>query len=145
MNKKFLLSALCALLAAAWCLAAPAEKDRTVWETDVNGKYRVVGTVSAPGARAEVGDKITIKLEVKTEQEGRFDVVFYVNGEPQGKAKSCNFGETAEFTTEAKAPGTVSAIGTLIGKGGKTVGAIRTLLSTMAARQNQRVHFEVVE
>ena len=121
MNKKLLLSALCALLAAAWCFAAPAEKDQTVWETDVNGKYRVVGTVSAPGARAEVGDKITIKLAVETQEEGRFNVVFYVNGEPQGKEKSYNFGETAEFTTVAKAPGTVSAIGSLVGKDGKPV------------------------
>ena len=36
-------------------------------------------------------------------------------------------------------------VGKVIGKGGKTVGAIRTLLSTVAARQNLRVHFEVVE
>ena len=121
MSKKLLLSVLCAVLSAAWCLAAPAPKDQTVWETDISGKYRVVGTVSAPGARAEVGDKITLKLEVKTLEDGCFNVVFYVNGEPQGKGKSYAFGESAEFTTVAKAPGTVSAIGSLIGKDGKPV------------------------
>ena len=36
-------------------------------------------------------------------------------------------------------------VGKVIGKSGKTVGAIRTLLSTVAARQNQRAMLEVVE
>ena len=36
-------------------------------------------------------------------------------------------------------------IGKVIGKNGKTVGAIRTLLSTVAARQNRRAMLEVVE
>lgn len=36
-------------------------------------------------------------------------------------------------------------IGKVIGKNGKTVGAIRTLLSTAAARQNRRAMLEVVE
>ncbi len=121
MNHKLLLSALCAVLAAAWCFAAPEAKEQTVWETDVIGKYRVVGTVSAPGARAEVGDRITLKLEVKTQQPGRFGVVFYVNGEPQGEEKSYGFGETVEFTTVAKSPGTVSAIGSLVDQDGKPV------------------------
>ncbi len=36
-------------------------------------------------------------------------------------------------------------VGKVIGKNGKTVGAIRTLLSTAAARQNRRAMLEVVE
>ncbi len=36
-------------------------------------------------------------------------------------------------------------IGKVIGKSGKTVGAVRTLLSTMAARQGKRAMLEVVE
>ncbi len=36
-------------------------------------------------------------------------------------------------------------VGKIIGKNGKTVGAIRTLLSTVAARQNRRAVLEVVE
>jgi predicted RNA-binding protein YlqC (UPF0109 family) len=36
-------------------------------------------------------------------------------------------------------------VGKVIGKSGKTVGAIRTLLSTVAARQNKRAMLEVVE
>ncbi len=36
-------------------------------------------------------------------------------------------------------------IGKVIGKSGKTVGAIRTLLSTVAARDNRRAMLEVVE
>ena len=36
-------------------------------------------------------------------------------------------------------------VGKVIGKSGKTVGAIRTLLSTVAARQNRRSMLEVVE
>ena len=36
-------------------------------------------------------------------------------------------------------------IGKVIGKNGKTVGAIRTLLSTAAARQGRRAMLEVVE
>lgn len=36
-------------------------------------------------------------------------------------------------------------VGKVIGKSGKTVGAIRTLLSTVAARQNRRAMLEVVE
>jgi hypothetical protein len=36
-------------------------------------------------------------------------------------------------------------VGKVIGKNGKTVGAIRTLLSTAAARQNKRAMLEVVE
>ena len=36
-------------------------------------------------------------------------------------------------------------IGKVIGKSGKTVGAIRTLLTTAAARQGRRVMLEVVE
>lgn len=36
-------------------------------------------------------------------------------------------------------------IGKVIGKNGKTVGAIRTLLSTTAARQGRRAMLEVVE
>lgn len=36
-------------------------------------------------------------------------------------------------------------VGKVIGKSGKTVGAIRTLLSTVAARQNRRAVLEVVE
>lgn len=36
-------------------------------------------------------------------------------------------------------------LGKVIGKNGKTVGAIRTLLSTAAARQNRRAMLEVVE
>ena len=36
-------------------------------------------------------------------------------------------------------------VGKVIGKSGKTVGAIRTLLSTVAARQNKRAVLEVVE
>ena len=36
-------------------------------------------------------------------------------------------------------------VGKVIGKNGKTVGAIRTLLSTTAARQNRRAMLEVVE
>ncbi len=35
-------------------------------------------------------------------------------------------------------------IGKVIGKNGKTVGAIRTLLSTVAARHNKRAMLEVV-
>ena len=36
-------------------------------------------------------------------------------------------------------------VGKVIGKNGKTVGAIRTLLSTAAARKNRRAMLEVVE
>ncbi len=36
-------------------------------------------------------------------------------------------------------------VGKVIGKSGKTVGAIRTLLSTVASRQNRRAMLEVVE
>ncbi|MBP1589399.1 MAG: KH domain-containing protein [Kiritimatiellae bacterium] len=36
-------------------------------------------------------------------------------------------------------------VGKVIGKSGKTVGAIRTLLSTVAARQGRRAVLEVVE
>ena len=36
-------------------------------------------------------------------------------------------------------------VGKVIGKSGKTVGALRTLLSTVAARQNKRAMLEVVE
>ncbi|OQA25570.1 MAG: hypothetical protein BWY59_01724 [Verrucomicrobia bacterium ADurb.Bin345] len=36
-------------------------------------------------------------------------------------------------------------VGKVIGKSGKTVGAIRTLLSTAAARKNRRAMLEVVE
>ena len=36
-------------------------------------------------------------------------------------------------------------VGKVIGKSGKTVGAIRTLLSTVAARRNKRAMLEVVE
>ncbi|NLB65170.1 MAG: KH domain-containing protein [Lentisphaerae bacterium] len=36
-------------------------------------------------------------------------------------------------------------IGKVIGKNGKTVSALRTLLSTVAARQNRRAMLEVVE
>lgn len=36
-------------------------------------------------------------------------------------------------------------IGKVIGKSGKTVGALRTLLGTVAARQNRRAMLEVVE
>ena len=36
-------------------------------------------------------------------------------------------------------------VGKVIGKSGKTVGAIRTLVSTVAARQNRRAMLEVVE
>ena len=36
-------------------------------------------------------------------------------------------------------------VGKVIGKSGKTVGAIRVLLSTVAARQNKRAMLEVVE
>jgi len=36
-------------------------------------------------------------------------------------------------------------IGKVIGKNGKTIGAIRTLLSTAAARQGKRAVLEVVE
>lgn len=36
-------------------------------------------------------------------------------------------------------------VGKVIGKSGKTVGSIRTLLSTVAARQNKRAMLEVVE
>jgi hypothetical protein len=36
-------------------------------------------------------------------------------------------------------------VGKVIGKSGKTVGAIRVLLSTVAARQNRRAMLEVVE
>ena len=36
-------------------------------------------------------------------------------------------------------------VGKVIGKNGKTVGAIRTLLSTAAARQGKRAMLEVVE
>ena len=36
-------------------------------------------------------------------------------------------------------------VGKVIGKSGKTVGAIRTLLSTVAARQTKRAMLEVVE
>ena len=36
-------------------------------------------------------------------------------------------------------------VGKVIGKSGKPVGALRTLLSTVAARQNRRAMLEVVE
>ncbi len=36
-------------------------------------------------------------------------------------------------------------VGKVIGKSGKTVGALRTLLGTVAARQNRRAMLEVVE
>ena len=36
-------------------------------------------------------------------------------------------------------------VGKVIGKNGKTVGAIRTLLSTVASRQNRRAMLEVVD
>jgi len=36
-------------------------------------------------------------------------------------------------------------VGKVIGKSGKTVGALRTLISTVAARQNRRAMLEVVE
>ena len=36
-------------------------------------------------------------------------------------------------------------VGKVIGKSGKTVGAVRTLLSTVAARQGRRAVLEVVE
>ena len=36
-------------------------------------------------------------------------------------------------------------IGKVIGKNGKTIGSIRTLLSTVAARQGRRATIEVVE
>ena len=36
-------------------------------------------------------------------------------------------------------------VGKVIGKSGKTVGAIRTLLSTAAAKQNRRAMLEVVD
>jgi predicted RNA-binding protein YlqC (UPF0109 family) len=36
-------------------------------------------------------------------------------------------------------------IGKVIGKSGKTVGAVRTLLGAVAARQNRRAMLEVVE
>ncbi|AKJ63390.1 KH domain-containing protein [Kiritimatiella glycovorans] len=36
-------------------------------------------------------------------------------------------------------------IGKLIGRNGKTVGAMRTLLSTLAAKKGRRVMLEVVE
>ena len=36
-------------------------------------------------------------------------------------------------------------VGKVIGKSGKTVGAIRVLLSTVGARQNKRAMLEVVE
>lgn len=36
-------------------------------------------------------------------------------------------------------------IGKVIGKSGKTVGAVRTLLTTVAARQGRRAVLEVVE
>jgi predicted RNA-binding protein YlqC (UPF0109 family) len=36
-------------------------------------------------------------------------------------------------------------IGKVIGKNGKTIGAVRTLLSTVAARQGRRAMIEVVE
>jgi Predicted RNA-binding protein (contains KH domain) len=36
-------------------------------------------------------------------------------------------------------------VGKVIGKSGKTVGAVRTLLSTVAARQGRRAMLEVVE
>ena len=36
-------------------------------------------------------------------------------------------------------------LGKVIGKSGKTIGAVRVLLSTMAARQNRRAVLEVVE
>jgi hypothetical protein len=36
-------------------------------------------------------------------------------------------------------------VGKVIGKNGKTVGAVRTLLSTAAARQGKRAMLEVVE
>ena len=36
-------------------------------------------------------------------------------------------------------------VGKIIGKSGKTIGAVRTLLSTVAARQNRRAVLEVVE
>ncbi len=36
-------------------------------------------------------------------------------------------------------------IGKVIGKDGKTVGAVRTLLNVIASRQNKRVLLEVVE
>jgi uncharacterized protein len=36
-------------------------------------------------------------------------------------------------------------VGKVIGKSGKTVGALRVLLSTVASRQNRRAMLEVVE
>ena len=36
-------------------------------------------------------------------------------------------------------------LGKVIGKSGKTIGAVRTLISTMAARQGRRAMIEVVE
>jgi len=36
-------------------------------------------------------------------------------------------------------------LGKVIGKSGKTVGAIRTIISTIASRQNRRALLEVVE
>lgn len=36
-------------------------------------------------------------------------------------------------------------VGKIIGKSGKTVGAIRTLLNTAAAKQNRKAMLEVVE
>lgn len=36
-------------------------------------------------------------------------------------------------------------LGKVIGKSGKTVGAIRTIISTIAARENRRALLEVVE
>ncbi len=57
------------------------------------------------------------------------------------KITSVNGEKTAMFELRCHA----EDVGKIIGRSGKTVGALRTLLTTMAAKQGRRAVLEVVE
>ena len=107
MFKRLLFAAMLALCAATWCSAAP--KGQTEYTTKL-GKYRVVAKTNRPRALGKVGDEVKIAVTVESGETGFFSAQPFVNGLEQGKPRTFEFGQTAEFSCKAKTPGTVSVI-----------------------------------
>ena len=118
MFKRLLFAAMLALCAATWCSAAP--KGKTVYPTAL-GKYRVVARTNRPGARAKIGDKITIAVKADSELPGFASAQLFVNGVEQGKPRIVKFGEETEFVMTAELPGTVSVVCTMLNENKKPV------------------------
>lgn len=120
MSKRIFLITAIVLCTALRSFAAPAEWEKSSYETKA-GKYRVVSATNCKNAVAKVGEEVKLRVVVESEDPGFAAANLFVNGVRQGKRKLVKLGTPVEFAVTPTEPGSVSVICSVLDENRKFV------------------------